>query len=111
MTEEERFTFNIGPSDRLFWVLEKLEWAASHLEAAGAPIEERLERALLEMVPVQPTDLPDDLREKLAPIRHAAMHEILPEMTTEETQAIGQAILGLRDEVQRRIDIDGRESC
>jgi hypothetical protein len=57
----ERFTFNIGPGDRLLWVLEKLELAASHL----VPIHVRLERALLEMDAVWPRDLPDDLHEQL----------------------------------------------
>ena len=99
----ERFTFNIGPGDRLLWVLEKLEWAASHLEAADAPIHARLERALLEMVSVQPADLPHDLREQLDPLRRA-MSEASLTMTTAEAEAVGQAILRLRVEVQRRIE-------
>jgi len=42
----DRFNLNFE-RDRLFWVLEKLELAASHLEAADAPIQDRLQRALL----------------------------------------------------------------
>ena len=100
----ERFNLNFE-RDRLFWVLEKLELAALHLEANDAPIQERLERALLEMVSVQPADLPHDLREQLDPVRRA-MSEVSFVMTTEEAEALGQAILRLRDEVQRRTDLD-----
>jgi hypothetical protein len=100
----ERFTFNIGPGDRLLWVLEKLDLAASQLEADAAPIQERLERALLEMVSVQPADLPHDLREQLDPARRA-MSEVSLLMTTAAAEAVGQAILRLRGEVKRRIDL------
>ncbi len=98
----ERFNLNFE-RDRLFWVLEKLELAASHLEAADAPIQERLQRALLEMPVVGPADLPYDLREQFAPIRHAMLRGSLA-VTTVEAEAVGQAILKLRVEVNRRIE-------
>jgi hypothetical protein len=47
VTAADRFNLNFE-RDRLFWVLEKLELAASHVEADNAPILWRLERALLE---------------------------------------------------------------
>ncbi len=93
----ERFNLNFK-RDRLFWVLEKLELAALHLAANDASILARVKRALLEMVALQPADLPDDLREQLGPIRHAAMHEI----STIEAKEVGQVILRLRVEVDRR---------
>ncbi len=96
----DRFTFNFE-GDRLFWVLEKLKLAAPHLETNNVSIHERLERALFEMHTVWPRDLPDDLREQLAPIRGAIRPGVLPLMTTAEAEAI----LGLRDELQRRIDL------
>jgi len=74
VTERFNLNFNLNfERDRLFWVLEKLGLAASHLEAADAPIQERLQRALLEMLVVGPADLPYDLREQFAPIRHAML--------------------------------------
>jgi hypothetical protein len=87
----------------LLWVVEKLELAASRLEADDAPIQERLQRALLEMHAVWPADLPHDLREQLDPVRRA-MSEVSHIMPTMEAQAIGQAILRLRDEVKQRIE-------
>jgi hypothetical protein len=99
----ERFTFNIGPGDRLLWVLEKLELAAAHLEDE-APPKIRLDRALLEMHAVFPRDLPDDLGEQLTPIRAAMRPGATSLMTTAEAEAVGQAILRLWVEVQRRIE-------
>ena len=101
MTAADRFNLNFE-RDRLFWVLEKLELAASHLEADDAPIQKRLQRALLEMHAVWPADLPHDLREQLDPVRRA-MSEVSLAMTTKEAAAVGQAILKLRVEVNRRI--------
>ncbi len=88
---------------RLFWVLENLELAAYHLEADDAPIQERLQRALLEMHAVGPADLPHDLREQLDPVRRA-MSKVSLAMTTKEAAVVGQAILRLRVEVNRRIE-------
>ena len=103
MTEaDDRFTLNFE-RDRLFWVLEKLELAAYHLEADDAPIQERLQRALLAMHAVWPADLPHDLREQLDPVRRA-MSEVSLAMTTKEAAVVGQAILRLRVEVNRRIE-------
>jgi hypothetical protein len=101
----ERFTLNIGPGDRLLWVLEKLELAALCLEAADAPIHVRLERALLQMHAVKLAELPNEFREQLAPIRDAMRPGASFVMTTAEAEAVGQAILGLRDEVRRLIDL------
>ena len=98
-----RFTLNFK-GDRLLWVLEKLELAASHLEAADAPIQERLQRALLEMLVVGPRDLPTDLHEKFDPIRGAMRAGGSLVMTDWEAETVGQAILKLRGEVVRRID-------
>jgi hypothetical protein len=98
---DDSFTLSFD-RDRLLWVLEKLELAASHLEADDAPIQERLKRALFEMFVVGPADLPYDLRAQLAPIRNV-MHEVSLAMTTAEAEAVGQAILRLRVEVDRRI--------
>ena len=103
MTEaDDRFTLNFE-RDRLFWVLEKLELAAYQLEADDAPIQERLQRALLEMHAVWPADLPHDLREQLDPVRRA-MSEVSLVMTTKEAAVVGQAILRLRVGVNRRIE-------
>ncbi|HYR45886.1 MAG TPA: hypothetical protein VER78_02680 [Thermoanaerobaculia bacterium] len=103
MTEaDDRFTLNFE-RDRLFWVLEKLELAAYHLEADDAPIQERLQRALLAMHAVWPADLPHDLREQLDPVRRA-MSEVSLAMTTKEAAVVGQAILRLRVGVKRRIE-------
>ena len=103
MTEaDDRFTLNFE-RDRLLWVLEKLELAAYHLEADDAPIQERLQRALLAMHAVWPADLPHDLREQLDPVRRA-MSEVSLVMTTKEAAVVGQAILRLRVGVKRRIE-------
>ena len=99
----ERFNLNFE-RDRLFWVLEKLELAARHLEADNAPLLWRLERALLEMCAVWPRDLPDDLHEQFDPIRGAMRAGGSLLMTDWEAEAVGQAILKLRGEVDGRID-------
>src|ERR1700682_393766 len=78
----ERFNLNFE-GDRLFWVLEKLGLAAPHLEANDAPIQERLQRALLEMAAVHSAGTPHDLREHLAPVRRA-MSEVSLVMTPAE---------------------------
>ena len=99
----KRFNLNFE-RDRLFWVLEKLELAARHLEGDNAPILWRLERALLEMHAVGPRDLPDDLHEQFDPIRGAMRAGGSLLMTDWEAEAVGQAILKLRGEVQGQID-------
>jgi hypothetical protein len=99
----ERFNLNFE-RDRLFWVLEKLELAARHLEADKAPILWRLEHALLEMHAVWPRDLPKDLHEQFDPIRAALRAGVSLVMTDWEAEAVGQAILKLRAEVGHRID-------
>jgi hypothetical protein len=52
---------------------------------------------------VWPADLPHDLREQLDPVRRA-MSEASLVMTTKEAAAVGQAILRLRVEINRRIE-------
>jgi len=104
----ERFNLNFE-RDRLFWVLEKLELAARHLEADdaeadNAPILWRLEHALLEMHAVGPRDLPNDLHEQFDPIRAAIRAGGSLVMTDWEAEIVGQAILKLRGEVEVRID-------
>jgi len=99
----ERFNLNFE-RDRLFWVLEKLELAARHLEADNAPILWRLEHALLEMHAVGPQDLPNDLHQQFDPIRGAMRAWVSLVMTDWEAEAVGQAILKLRGEVEGRID-------
>ena len=99
----ERFNLNFE-RDRLFWVLEKLELAARHLEGDDAAILWRLEHALLEMQAVGPRDLPNDLHEQFDPIRAAIRAGGSLVMTDWEAGAVDQAILKLRDEVERRID-------
>ena len=99
----KRFNLNFE-RDRLFWVLEKLELAARHLEGDNAPILWRLERALLEMHAVGPRDLPDDLHEQFDPIRGDMRAGGSLLMTDWEAEAVGQAILKLRGEVQGQID-------
>jgi len=104
----ERFNLNFE-RDRLFWVLKKLESAASHLEADhaeanNAPILWRLEHALLEMQAVGPRDLPGDLHEQFDPIRSAMRAGVSLVMTDWEAEGVCQAILKLRGEVERRID-------
>ena len=99
----ERFNLNFE-RDRLFWILEKLELAARHLEADKAPILWRLEHALLEMQAVGLRDLPEDLHEQFDPIRGAMRAGGSRVMTDWEAEAVGQAILKLRGEVERRID-------
>ena len=98
-----RFNLNFE-RDRLFWVLEKLELAARHLEADKAPILWRLEHALLEMHAVGPRDLPNDLHEQFDPIRAAIRAGGSLVMTDWEAEIVGQAILKLRGEVEGRID-------
>jgi hypothetical protein len=100
VTPADRFNLNFE-RDGLFWVLEKLELAAYQLEADDAPIQERLQRALLEMHAVWPADLPHDLRAQLDPIRRAIVSLV---MTTVEAEGVGHAILKLRGEVERRIE-------
>ena len=99
----KRFNLNFE-RDRLFWVLEKLELAARHLEGDNAPILWRLEHALLEMHAVWPRDLPNDLHEQFDPIRAAMRAGVSLVMTDWEAEAVGQAILKLRGEVEGRID-------
>ncbi len=99
----KRFNLNFE-RDRLFWVLEKLELAARHLEGDNAPILWRLEHALLEMHAVGPRDLPNDLHEQFDPIRGAMRAGVSLVMTDWEAEAVGQAILKLRGEVEGRID-------
>jgi hypothetical protein len=99
----KRFNLNFE-RDRLFWVLEKLELAARHLEGDNAPILWRLEHALLEMRAVGPRDLPNDLHEQFDPIRGAMRAGVSLVMTDWEAEAVGQAILKLRGEVEGRID-------
>ena len=99
----KRFNLNFE-RDRLFWVLEKLELAARHLEGDNAPILWRLEHALLEMHAVGPRDLPDDLHEQFDPIRGAMRAGGSLLMIDWEAEAVGQAILKLRGEVEGRID-------
>lgn len=104
----ERFSLNFE-RERLFWVLEKLESAARHLEvdhaeANNAPILWRLEHALLEMQAVGPRDLPGDLHEQFDPIRSAMRGGVSLVMTDWEAEGVCQAILKLRGEVERRID-------
>ena len=103
MTEADYgFTLSFD-RDRLLWVLEKFELAARHLESNDAPIQERLKHALFEILVVGPADLPYDLREQLDPVRRA-MSEVSLVMTTTVAEAVGQAILKLRDELKRRIE-------
>jgi len=104
----ERFNLNFE-RDRLFWVLEKLESAARHLEgdhaeANNAPILWRLEHALLEMHAIGPRDLPNDLHEQFDPIRAAIRAGGSLVMADWEAEGVCQAILKLRGEVERRID-------
>ena len=99
----ERFDLNFE-GDRLFWVLEKLELAARHLEAENAPILWRLEQALLEMHAVWPRDLPIDLHEQFDPIRGALRAGGSLVMTDWEAEIVVQAILKLRGEVEGLID-------
>ncbi len=99
----KRFNLNFE-RDRLFWVLEKLELAARHLEGDNAPILWRLEHALLEMHAVGPRDLPTDLHEQFDPIRGAMRAGVSLVMADWEAEAVGQAILKLRGEVQGQID-------
>ena len=99
----KRFNLNFE-RDRLFWVLEKLELAARHLEGDNAPILWRLKHALLEMHAVGPRDLPNDLHEQFDPIRGAMRAGGSLLMTDWEAEAVGQAILKLRGEVQGQID-------
>jgi len=99
----KRFNLNFE-RDRLFWVLEKLELAARHLEGDDAPILWRLEHALLEMHAVGPRDLPNDLHEQFDPIRGAMRAGVSLVMADWEAEAVGQAILKLRGEVQGQID-------
>src|SRR3981081_3138418 len=102
VTPADRFNLNFE-RDGLFWVLKKLELAAYHLEADDAPIQERLQRALLEMHAVWPADLPHDLRETIGPVR-PGMSEVSHMMPTMEADAVGQAILRLQVEVKRRFE-------
>ena len=81
----ERFNLNFE-RDRLFWVLEKLELAARHLEGDNAPILWRLEHALLEMHAVEPRDLPTDLHEQFDPIRGAIRAGVSLVMTDWEVE-------------------------
>ena len=99
----ERFNLNFE-RDRLFWVLKKIELAVRHLEADDAPILWRLEQALLEMHAVGPRDLPDELHDQFDPIRAAIRAGGSLVMTDWEAEAVAQAILKLRGEVERRID-------
>src|SRR2546428_12299662 len=99
----ERFNLNFE-RDRLFWVLEKLELAASHLEADKAPILWRLEPALLEMHAVWPRDLPNDLHEQFDPIRAAMRAGGSLVMTDWEAEAGGQAVFKPRGGVRGRVD-------
>ncbi len=99
----DRFNLNFE-RDRLFWLLEKLELAALHLEADDAPIQERLHRALREMHAVGPRDLPNDLHEQFDPIRGAMGAGVALGMTDWEAEAVGQAISKLQGEVEHRID-------
>ena len=78
-------------------------WPLTTLKETMLRFRNGSQRALLEMRAVGPADLPYDLREQFAPIRHARRGVSLA-VTTVETEAAGQAILRLRVEVNRRID-------
>jgi hypothetical protein len=97
-------TFKIANDDRSWWVLEKLALAIHVVETSSEPIEAKIKPALDELVAVVQSDLPMDLRERLAPIRSAAQKVAAGKpLSPEEASEVALDIFSLRRELDTRL--------
>ena len=94
---------SLGPvQDRHLRVLIKLTTAANCLNDREGNVQFRMQRALDELIPVQPADLPEDLRDNLQVIRYT-MEENTNTVTDQLAAVVIRVIVFLRKEMERRL--------